>query len=291
MKKLFAALLLLIVLATLISARRLPALPVRPQPTSDSTATTIPAIANLAALRKSFAFTGYWLNNPPGASANSWHGKRRTIQRAGFGFLLLFNGRAYAELKSAPNPGASDGAAAARAAKAEGFRSGQRDLSRSGRGWAHARRAEAIRLRLGRCCQAGWIPSRSLLLGHRGCRAGWKPSSARRATCMIPPPGASLSSGLPTMPVRHRPAAAFPSRPCRRRPVERPSPRSGSSHSRRCAGILPPPAPRATIPTTTAIRRVRKHRADSSTLDLNAARVRRSLARPPLAPSAWHVLS
>ena len=69
-----------------------------------------------------FAYTGYWLNNPPGANANTWQGKRRTIQRAGFGFLLLFNGRADAELKSAPNPGASDGAAAARAAKAEGFR-------------------------------------------------------------------------------------------------------------------------------------------------------------------------
>ena len=43
------------------------------------------------------------------------------MERAGFGFLLLFNGRDYAQLKSRPNPGASDGAAAVRSALAEGF--------------------------------------------------------------------------------------------------------------------------------------------------------------------------
>ena len=80
-----------------------------------------PGDANLPALRRSFAFTGYWLSNPPGESSNSWHGKRGTLQRAGFGFLLLFNGRAYSQLKSAANPGPSDGAAAVRAALAEGF--------------------------------------------------------------------------------------------------------------------------------------------------------------------------
>jgi hypothetical protein len=80
-----------------------------------------PGDANLPALRASFAFTGYWLNHPPGERANSWHGKRATVERAGFGFLLLFNGRAYAELKAAANPGPSDGAAAVRAAVAEGF--------------------------------------------------------------------------------------------------------------------------------------------------------------------------
>ena len=83
-----------------------------------------PGDKNLRTLRKTFAFTGFWLNNPPGESANSWHGKRAIIDREGFGFLVLFNGRAYAELKSAANPGASDGAAAVQAAKAEGFRRG-----------------------------------------------------------------------------------------------------------------------------------------------------------------------
>jgi hypothetical protein len=80
-----------------------------------------PGDQNLRALRRSFDYTGYWLNTPPGASANSWQGKRQTVEREGFGFLLLFNGRLDAELKGAANPGALDGAAAARAAKAEGF--------------------------------------------------------------------------------------------------------------------------------------------------------------------------
>lgn len=81
-----------------------------------------PGDADLAALRKQFAFTGYWLNNPPGENSNSWHGKRAIVERDGFGYLLLFNGRAYSELKSEANPGISDGVAAASSAKAEGFR-------------------------------------------------------------------------------------------------------------------------------------------------------------------------
>jgi hypothetical protein len=124
MKKLHVALLVLTVVAVLLSARA---------PTSGSRPSEAylgfdrndyPGDANLAALHKIFAFTGYWLNNPPGESTNSWHGKRATIERAGFGFLLLFNGRAYAELKSMASPGASDGTAAAQAAEAEGFRRG-----------------------------------------------------------------------------------------------------------------------------------------------------------------------
>lgn len=83
-----------------------------------------PGDENLGALRHTFTFTGYWLNNPPGESVNSWRGKRAIVERAGFGFLVLFSGRPYAELKGAANPGASDGAVAAKSAKAEGFRRG-----------------------------------------------------------------------------------------------------------------------------------------------------------------------
>jgi len=83
-----------------------------------------PGDENMPALRKTFAFTGYWLSNPPGASSNRWRGKRELLEREGFGFLLLFNGRDYAQLKSVPNPGPADGRAAARAAKADGFRKG-----------------------------------------------------------------------------------------------------------------------------------------------------------------------
>ncbi len=83
-----------------------------------------PGDANLPALRKTFAYSSYWLNNPPGENHNSWQGKRQTLQAAGFGFLVLFNGRTYAQIKAGGNPdaqGKSDGDAAARAAKIEGF--------------------------------------------------------------------------------------------------------------------------------------------------------------------------
>ena len=82
-----------------------------------------PGVKQLAALHKTFAFTGYWLNNPPGANTNSWAGKRQTLQSAGFGFLVLFNGRTYAQIRRG-NPaarGKSDAEAAVRSARQEGF--------------------------------------------------------------------------------------------------------------------------------------------------------------------------
>jgi hypothetical protein len=75
-------------------------------------------------LKGQFAFTGYWLNNPPGASSNSWTGKRAVLQKLGFGFLLLFNGREYNELKASGDAaavGRRDGEAALKAAATEGF--------------------------------------------------------------------------------------------------------------------------------------------------------------------------
>ena len=87
-----------------------------------------PGDAALPALRKSFRYTGYWLNPPPGETQNSWVGKRATLRRFGFGFLVLFNGRSDAELKAAVRKGedaatlgAADGKAAAEAAAREGF--------------------------------------------------------------------------------------------------------------------------------------------------------------------------
>ncbi|HVZ16042.1 MAG TPA: glycoside hydrolase domain-containing protein [Terriglobales bacterium] len=82
-----------------------------------------PGDAQLATLHQTFAFTGYWLNNPPGATSNSWAGKRVLIEKAGFGFLVLFNGKTYAQLKGneAEEVGAADGQAAVAAAKREGF--------------------------------------------------------------------------------------------------------------------------------------------------------------------------
>lgn len=57
-----------------------------------------PGDAALSSLHKHFAFTGYWLNSPPGETTNSWQGKRDTLLQAGFGFLVLFNGRLDAEI-------------------------------------------------------------------------------------------------------------------------------------------------------------------------------------------------
>jgi hypothetical protein len=80
-----------------------------------------PGDANLGILHQTFTFSGYWLNNPPGAKTNTWTGKRAKLQSAGFGFLVLFNGRLYKELKHDPAAGRSDGVAAVASARREGF--------------------------------------------------------------------------------------------------------------------------------------------------------------------------
>jgi hypothetical protein len=83
-----------------------------------------PGDQNLKVLRETFSYTGYWLNHPPSAKTNTWSGKRKTLQAAGFGFLVLFNGRLYNELKSvsyATKLGKSDALTAAAAARREGF--------------------------------------------------------------------------------------------------------------------------------------------------------------------------
>jgi hypothetical protein len=86
-----------------------------------------PGDAAIPTLRKTFSFTGYWLNTPPGETSNTWRGKREILNSNGFGFLLLFNGRLYKDLKSvalARNIGGRDAAAAASSAKREGFPAG-----------------------------------------------------------------------------------------------------------------------------------------------------------------------
>jgi hypothetical protein len=83
-----------------------------------------PGDSQLHAFRRVFSYAGYWLNNPPGSKTNSWKGKRQVLQVSGFGFLVLFNGRTYAEIRTNGNPGklgASDASAAISSAKAEGF--------------------------------------------------------------------------------------------------------------------------------------------------------------------------
>src|SRR5271163_2962586 len=64
-----------------------------------------PGDAALPALRRHFAFAGYWLTNPPGEHNNSWQGKRDILQRNGFGFLVLANGKTDAEIARAKRTG------------------------------------------------------------------------------------------------------------------------------------------------------------------------------------------
>jgi hypothetical protein len=81
----------------------------------------------LPALRNTFRFTSYWLNSPPGESSNTWKGKRALLKSRGFGFLVLFNGRTYEQLKAPADAVAqamNDGESAVAAAKNEGFPAG-----------------------------------------------------------------------------------------------------------------------------------------------------------------------
>jgi len=86
-----------------------------------------PGDGNLATLRRTFSYTGYWLNTPPGAASNTWLGRRRAVEAAGLGFLILFNGRLDTDLKKLPDAsalGKSDAGAAVAAARHEGFPAG-----------------------------------------------------------------------------------------------------------------------------------------------------------------------
>jgi hypothetical protein len=82
-----------------------------------------PGDSTLGALRESFQYTSYWLNNPPGLDHNPWAGKRSLIKQKGFGFLVLFNGRLHNDLhaKDAAALGEKDGNAAVDSAIREGF--------------------------------------------------------------------------------------------------------------------------------------------------------------------------
>ena len=82
----------------------------------------------MTALHHTFAFTGYWLTNPPGETSNSWKGKRTSLRQQGWGFLALANGRLDDEILKAQRSGTTpaalarkDAALAVAAARAEGF--------------------------------------------------------------------------------------------------------------------------------------------------------------------------
>jgi len=90
-----------------------------------------PGDDTMAAMKKQFAFVGYWLTVPPGAMFNQWVGKRTLLRQQGWGFLLLANGKLEAEIVKAQKAGTApadlgrkDAAGAVAAAKREGFPAG-----------------------------------------------------------------------------------------------------------------------------------------------------------------------
>ena len=87
-----------------------------------------PSDDTMARMRNTFAFTGYWLTNPPGEHSNTWVGKRALLRSQGWGFLVLANGRFDAEILKAQKAGTTpaqlgqaDAAKVAASARQEGF--------------------------------------------------------------------------------------------------------------------------------------------------------------------------
>jgi hypothetical protein len=82
-----------------------------------------PGDAALPALHRTFSYSSYWLNPPPGETSNTWAGKRAIFEKNGFGFLVLFTGRTNVQLRGtdAAALGAMDGKSAVAAARREGF--------------------------------------------------------------------------------------------------------------------------------------------------------------------------
>src|SRR5436853_2995941 len=58
----------------------------------------------LPILRKTFAFSSYWISPPPGEKSNTWTRKRELLCSRGFGFVVLYQGPVAANLKLKPQP-------------------------------------------------------------------------------------------------------------------------------------------------------------------------------------------
>ena len=223
-----------------------------------------PGDANLKTLHQTFSYTGYWLNNPPGASSNSWAGHRAAVESAGFGFLVLFNGRLYAELKSVANAtrlGQSDAQAAATAARREGFPRAIiifLDQEQGGRmlpeqkayiyAWVDGFTAAGFRAGI----YSSAIPGKTTT------------TSSPPSTSASTPAAAPLSTGLSMTPAHPHLAAPFRNRRQALRRAASPSPKSGSSRSPRGARTSPRNA-RTTAPTETATLQARTRRKAIST--------------------------
>jgi len=78
-----------------------------------------PDDAAMPILRKTFAFSSYWLSPPPGEKTNTWTGKRELLRSQGFGFLVLYRGPQIRELERIWSELPSSRSAARQEARAE----------------------------------------------------------------------------------------------------------------------------------------------------------------------------
>jgi hypothetical protein len=119
MRRLVTPLATLALLATTACAQQKSPSPTNATPTTTQNpigfdSNDYPGDAALLALHRHFAFTGYWLTNPPGEHRNGWLGKRDTLLRNGFGFLVLANGKIDAAISRAKRTGTTPAALGAR---------------------------------------------------------------------------------------------------------------------------------------------------------------------------------
>ena len=78
-----------------------------------------PGDAALPILRKTFAFSSYWLSPPPGEKTSAWSGKRELFRSLDFGYLVLFRGPQIRELEKIWSELPSNRSAARQEARAE----------------------------------------------------------------------------------------------------------------------------------------------------------------------------
>ena len=175
-------------------------------------ATTIPAMWPCSRCASPLFSQGTGSINPPGAARNTWIGHRAQLDAMGYGFLLLFNGREYAELKAsgdAAGVGKRDAAAAVSTAKSEGFPAEVGHFSGPGAGRTDAARAACLHSCLGGRSDRKWLSGRDLLL--------WNPISTSRARFRWSRPttfattrvDGTLSSLFPTINADRRRDACF----------------------------------------------------------------------------------
>jgi hypothetical protein len=78
----------------------------------------------MAALRRTYAFTGFYLPGAPDHPDPSWKGTRSTLEQAGWGVIIIYVGRQNTSSSASANQGSLDGKDAVQRTKTEGFAAG-----------------------------------------------------------------------------------------------------------------------------------------------------------------------